>query len=319
MSAKSPSPLPLSQRGEGLLVTGAGGFVGRAVTAHLQEAGYRVEACDLEGAPRALDVLDKQAMIEAAGEARLHTFIHAAALTSGEDLRMIEVNVRGTLNALEAAKAANIQHFILFSSCGVYAPQAEPISEAGITTTAHPYGLSKLLAEQVCTVGKLPQMTLWILRIGAVYGAGEQPSPTRSRPSLIYEIARSLQMKTPTRLSRAPSDIYNWLHTKDLARLLETIIQHPADSQTYLYNVAGPSISVADLVTAFQKVKPEINLRRLLEFNPNPPPRHGAIDSSKVTKELGFSPKVRLEEGLLDYLDKNPSPSGRGAGVRESV
>lgn len=297
-------------------MTGAGGFVGRALTRHLQEAGYRVEACDLEGAPRALDVLNKQAMIEVALKAQPHAFIHAAALTSGEDLRVMEVNVRGTLNALAAAQAATIPHFILFSSCGVYAPQTEPISEEGITTTAHAYGLSKLLAEEVCRFGKSPEMTVWILRIGAVYGADESPSVTRSRPSLIYEIGQTLQMQTPTQLSRASSDIYNWLHTRDLAGLLETIIQHPADGEAHLYNVAGPSISVADLVTTFQKIKPEIDLSKLLEFNPNPPPRHGAIDSSRVTRELGFSPKTRLEEGLLDYLDKNSSPSGSGVGVR---
>lgn len=290
------------------MLTGASGFVGRAVTRHLREAGFRAEACDLQGAPRALDVLDKQAMTEVVLKAQPHTFIHAAALTSGTDLQLLEVNVRGTLNTLVAARAAGVRHFILFSSCGVYAPQAEPISEDGITTTAHAYGLSKLLAEEVCAVGKSAEMTLWILRIGAVYGASERPSTTRQQASLIYEISQAIKAQTPTRLSRALTDIYNWLHTKDLARLLMMIISRPSDGQTYLFNVAGPSLSVADLVKTFQKIKPGIDLGKLLELNPNPPLRHGAIDSSRITRELGFSPIINLEDGLQDYLAESPSP-----------
>ncbi|MDX2007605.1 MAG: NAD(P)-dependent oxidoreductase [Meiothermus sp.] len=290
------------------MLTGAGGFVGRALAGHLAEAGYRVEACDLRGAPRAVDVLDREALLEAALEARPQTFVHAAALTSGEDLRVIEVNVRGTLNALEAARSAGVQHFILFSSCGVYAPQAGPISEEGVTTTAHAYGLSKLLAEQICSVGGPPDMTIWLLRIGAVYGPGERPSSTRVRASLVYEIGQAIRTRTPARLSRAPADVHNWLHTRDLARLLETIIRHPADGQTRLFNVAGPSVAVADLVQTFQKIRPALDLGRLLEFNPSPPPRHGAVDSSKLTLELNFSPAVPLEEGLEDYLSPSPQP-----------
>lgn len=271
----------------------------------------------MQNAPRALDVLDQQALLETILEAKPHTFIHAAALTSGEDLQVIEVNVQGTLNALEAARAANVQHFVFFSSCGVYAPSSEPIDESGTTTTANAYALSKLLGEQAVDLGKA-SMTVWLLRIDAVYGPGERPSETRSRTSVVHQIAESIRTGQKLRLKRASDDVYNWLHTKDLACLLEAIIRHPADGAIRLYNVAGPSVSIADLVRTFQAIKPEIDLSRLLEFNPNPPPRHGAIDSSKMTRELGFSPMVKLEEGLLDYL--NPSSlMGEGWGEGEQV
>lgn len=298
-------------------MTGAGGFVGRAVVSHLQDAGFQVEACDVQGAPRALDVLDKPAMMEAALQAQPHTFVHAAALTSGQDLRVVKVNVGGTLNALEAAKNAGVQHFIFFSSCGVYAPSSQPISESGPTMSANAYALSKLLGEQAVALAKGP-MTAWLLRIDAVYGPGERPSQTRARTSVVHQLAQALRTGRKLRLKRAADDVYNWLHTRDLARLLEVIIRHPADGQTRLYNVAGPSVWVADLVQTFQNLKPEIDLSRLLEFSPSPPPRHGAVDSSKVARELGFSPAVKLEEGLLDYL--TPSSSmGEGQGEGEHV
>jgi UDP-glucose 4-epimerase len=275
------------------------------VTRYLQEAGYCVEACDLRGASRALNVLDKSALVEVALEARPHVFVHAAALTSGEDLRVVEVNVQGTLNALEAARKAGARHFVFFSSCGVYAPSREPIREEGITTTASAYALSKLLGEQAVDLAR-GSMTAWLLRLDAVYGPGEQPSETRARTSVVHQIARAIYTGQKLTLQCAASDVFSWLHTRDLGRLLEAITRHHADGRTRLYNIAGPGISVRDLVASFQKIKPEIDFQGLIEFNQNPPPRHGAIDCSKVATELGFSPTVQLEEGLRDYLIPSP-------------
>lgn len=243
--------------------------------------------------------------MEVALQTRPHAFIHAAALTSGEDLRLLEVNVRGTLNALEAAKSAGVRHFILFSSCGVYAPSSQPIDESGATTTANAYALSKLIGEQAVALAKGP-MTAWLLRIDAVYGPAERPSQTRARTSVVHQIAEAIRTGHKLQLKRAADDVYNWLHTRDLARLLEVIIRHPADGETRLYNVAGPGVTVAELVQTFQSLEPEVDLGELLEYNPNPPPRHGAIDSSRVTRDLGFSPAVKLEEGLQDYLAPSP-------------
>jgi len=315
---KSPTAArnPLIKGAGTVLVTGAGGFVGREVARYLRESGVKVLGCDLGGAEQTLDVLDKEAMLQTALAFQPHAFIHAAALTSGEDLRVLEVNVQGTLNALEAAKNAGVKHFVFFSSCGVYALSSQPINESGATTTANAYALSKLLAEQAVALTKGPT-TVWLLRIDAVYGASEQPSATRERTSVIHQIAAAIHTQQTLQLKRSLDDVYNWLHTSDLAQLLQTIIAHPSDGETHLYNVAGQSVSVAELVQTFQKLKPEVDLSKLLEYNPNPPPRHGAIDSSRVAQELGFSPTVRLEDGLLDYLDKRSS--ARGLEVRESI
>jgi UDP-glucose 4-epimerase len=297
-------------------MTGAGGFVGREVVKFLREGGLEVLPCDLKGTEQRLDVLDSAEMMRVALEFKPHTFIHAAALTTGSDLKIIEVNVQGTLNALEAARVAKVQQFILFSSCGVYAPQGEPIPEEGFPTTAHAYGLSKLLAEQAVRLGK-GSMTVWLLRVGAVYGAGENPSDTRARTSLIHQIAEAVKAGQRINVGRAPGDMYNWLHSKDLARLLQIITAQPSDGGTGLYNVAGRGVSVKELVQAFQKLKPDIDFDRLVEYTSNPPPRHGAIDNSKAIRELGFTQTVSLEEGLLDYL--TPSPlvgEGWGEGVQ---
>ncbi len=288
-----------------VLLTGAGGFVGRALTTHLCQAGLEVIACDLSGTPRVLDVLNRSAMLEMALEIKPRVLIHAAAITTTRlenELDLIEVNVRGTINALEAARVAGVEHFVLFSSSGVYAATDGPIDEHALTSSASAYGLSKLLAEQVCTLGKTSNMTVWLLRLGPMYGPGEQASETRSRTSLVHLISQAVQTGEHVLLPRAPTDVYNWLHTHDLARLLELIASRPNDGETHLYNVAGPPANGPALVAAFRAAQPDVALNSLLEWHPNPSPRHGPLDSSKITRELGWKPIVPLWEGILDSL-----------------
>jgi nucleoside-diphosphate-sugar epimerase len=288
-----------------VFLTGAGGFVGRAITKHLCQSGLEVIACDLNGAPRVLDVLNRSDVLETALEIQPRVLIHAAAITTPRlenELDLIEVNVQGTINALEAARISGVEHFVFFSSSGVYAATDGPIDEHGLTSSHSAYGLSKLLAEQVCTLGKSSSMTVWLLRLGPIYGPGEQASETRSRTSLVHLIAQSVQTGEHVLLPRAPTDVYNWLHTHDLACLLELIAARPNDGEVYLYNVAGSPVNGPALVAAFQGARPDLDLNSLLEWHSNPPPRHGPLDCTKISRELAWQPTVPLSEGILDYL-----------------
>jgi UDP-glucose 4-epimerase len=284
-----------------ILLTGAGGFVGRAVTRDLRAVGFEVVGLDLHGAELAIDVLDREALIRVTQEARPHAFIHAAALTSGEDKRLLEVNLGGTLNALEAARDAGVWHFVFLSSCGVYAPTSRSICESSATVAASAYSLSKLLGERAVALGK-GSMTAWLLRIDAVYGPDERSSQTRLKTSVIYQIAQAIRTGQKLLLPYGSATIHSWLHTSDLARLLMMIVLHPDDGQTRLYNVAGRGVSLDQLIEIFRHLGPRADLEDLIEFSLNPPPRHGAVDVSKLARELGFSPSVGLEEGLQDYL-----------------
>ena len=102
------------------------------------------------------------------------------------------------------------------------------------------------------------------------------------------------------------SDIYNWLHTQDLAGLLELIVARKGDGEIHLYNVAGAPINGHELVATFQALVPEIDLQTLLEWTATPPPRHGTMDCSRIQQELGWQAHVPLQTGILEYLKVKP-------------
>ena len=290
-----------------MLLTGAGGFVGAAMVQHLQNADFELVACDLFGAARDLDVLDQNAVEQLMLEVQPTAVIHAAAITTDDsDLDLLEVNVRGTLHVLDAAKKSGVEHLVVFSSSGVYAALNEVVIEDSPTSSASAYALSKLLAEEICASGKSSSLTVWLLRLGPIYGAGEHASPTRTKTSIIHQIAQAILQQKPVLLPRAATDIYNWLHTQDLARLLELIVARKGDGEIHLYNVAGAPINGHELVAAFQELNPEIDLQTLLEWTATPPPRHGAMDCSRIQQELTWQPHVPLQTSILEYLKVKP-------------
>jgi UDP-glucose 4-epimerase len=277
-----------------VLLTGAKGFVGQALFAALEpSAELEVIGTDLPE----LDVTNRTAVLEQVAALRPDVLLHGAAITTGTDVQLLEVNLRGTLHLLEAAHAVQARHFVFFSSSGVYTPNNLPVDENAPTSSGSAYALSKLLGEDLCRVMQ-HQLTIWVLRLGAVYSAGEVASVTRANTSWMAQIATAIQSQSVLLLPRAPDDVYNWLHARDLAKLLENICQRPPDGLWRLYNVGGESVTVARLLETFAAVAG----REVAVQWTTPTPRHGELLCSRVQQELGWKPSVRLEDGVKGYL-----------------
>jgi UDP-glucose 4-epimerase len=277
-----------------VLLTGANGFVGQALMAAFAEyPDLELIGTDLPE----LDVTDRSAVLEQVEALRPDVVLHGAGITSGEDLGLLEVNLRGTLHLLEAANAVQAQHFVFFSSSGVYTPTGLAVDETAPTSSGSSYALSKLLGEELCRTMQ-QKLTMWVLRLGAVYAAGETASPTRAKTSWMAQMAQAVRTQTALVLPRAPEDVYNWLHASDLALMLHCICQRPPDGLWRLYNVGGESVTVARLLEVFA----EVAGRGVPVQWATPTPRHGELVCSRVQQELGWQPRVRLEDGVKGYL-----------------
>ena len=176
-----------------ILVTGATGRVGANLTRALIEAGHRVHALQLPDDPKASklktldcavfegDLRDGEALARAAAgcEAVFHTACMMglpAGMTRGE---YFDINVRGTLNVLEAARAAEVERFIYTSSDVVYpsayAPLYWPVDEAHPRRSDKPYGMAKILCEDmVWTYHREQTVRATVLRPGGQIVAGEE-------------------------------------------------------------------------------------------------------------------------------------------------
>src|SRR4051812_27188396 len=120
-----------------ILVTGGAGFVGLNVVEQLISRGDSVAIYDLNSPPGEFpssqnlkffegDTTDRAALEKLFGKLGVDRVIHLAAITAGpgrdarEPGRIAEVNVLGTLNVLQAARAAGVRRFVHASTGAVF-------------------------------------------------------------------------------------------------------------------------------------------------------------------------------------------------------
>lgn len=180
-----------------VLVTGAAGFVGQHVVAHLAAQGHRVVAATrtgvdvLPGAERVIgvgtidDKTDWRAALTAC-EAVVHLAARAhrgEATTPAAVQAFYATNVLGSQRLAEAALAADVRRMVFLSSCKVYGEQALrdadgnllPFDRHSPLRPTGPYGDTKLAAEnRLTTLYTEAKAALTILRPPLIYGSGNK-------------------------------------------------------------------------------------------------------------------------------------------------
>ncbi|MCS6812650.1 MAG: UDP-glucose 4-epimerase GalE [Cyanobacteria bacterium] len=159
----APTPVPTT-----VLVTGGAGYIGSHAVLALQQAGYSVIVLDnlvyghrdiaetvlnvplIEG-----DTNDRPLLDRLFTEHKIAAVMHFAAYAYvGESVtdpaKYYRNNVVGTLTLLEAMVAHNIKKFVFSSTCATYGvPKTVPIPEEHPQNPINPYGMSKLMVEQI--------------------------------------------------------------------------------------------------------------------------------------------------------------------------
>jgi UDP-glucose 4-epimerase len=127
------------------------------------------------------DIRDRKVISDIFQDEKADTCIHLAAKISVADSiknpdETMDINVKGTLNVLEACHNSGVDNFVFASSAAVYGDVRDlPISEMHTLDPLSPYGKSKMLAEQhVLSYNKSKKVQNTVsLRIFNVYGQGQ--------------------------------------------------------------------------------------------------------------------------------------------------
>ncbi|MDA0256949.1 MAG: NAD-dependent epimerase/dehydratase family protein [Chloroflexi bacterium] len=182
----------MSDSGQTVLVTGAGGFVGRHLTARLVADGWRTVATDVTRQPtapatphadgnltrRTLDVRDAAAVAALIEETHPDVVFHLAAQASVtesmlEPLEDVATNVLGTMNIAIASIGAGVRRIVYFSTGGALfgEPSYQPVDEEHLPQPTSVYGASKVAAElYLAALTAESATTVSVLRPGNIYG-----------------------------------------------------------------------------------------------------------------------------------------------------
>lgn len=291
-----------------VVVTGATGHLGRAVVEAL--AGHDVVAVSRSGADvgrargLACDLAEETAvgtLARALGAdvALIHLAAWhppATAATTPEDRRgLLETNVLGTMRALDAARGGNVACVVYASTFEVYGPpRTSPVDEAHRTYPTTDYGATKLAGEHHLAAFAYEEggVRTVALRMPAIYGPGE--TTPRALPNFLTEV---LHRGRPVIFGDG-GDLRDQLHVRDAAAAVRLGLER-GDG---VYNVAdGEPHAIGEIARLAMKVgsmegEPRIEerVKPRLDF-------HMSIDKARA--ELGFEPRVSLEEGMAEQLE----------------
>tara|TARA_B100001057_G_C22821784_1_gene939703 strand:- start:1002 stop:1997 length:996 start_codon:yes stop_codon:yes gene_type:complete len=298
------------------VVTGGAGFIGSHLTERLVSQNFNVTILDnfstgrlenIEHLKKNINIINCDLSVEGEWSRYLvdaDYIFHLAALADivpsiQNPVSYFNSNIVGTMNVLNASiKNRNLKKFVYSASSSCYGiAENYPTSEDCVIDTQYPYALTKRIGEElIMHWNKVYNLPCISLRLFNVYG-------TRSRTSGTYGAVFGVFLAQ--KIANKPLTIVgNGQQTRDFTYVTDVVeaMLMAADSkiENEIYNVgSGQTISVNTLASLISEGEPNI-----INIPERPgEPKCTFADIKKIKKELSWSPKVNIKEGVKKILD----------------
>jgi UDP-glucose 4-epimerase len=268
-----------------------------------------------------VDIRDKKAILGIFQNEKADTCIHLAAKISVADSinnpdETMDINVKGTLNVLEACSNSKVNNFIFASSAAVYGDVTQlPISENASLRPLSPYGKSKMLAEElVFRYNKLRKIQNTVsLRFFNVYGGGNV-----SQSDVISRFATRLSKGLPPIIYGDGTRTRDFVSVDDVvdgillsAKAMENkynghlnfppVFNIGSGKGTSINEIAAKMIAISGLELDPIYEKGNQNSGVIL---------HSYADMTKAKSVLQFVARKDLEEGLREIIEQMHESQG---------
>lgn len=305
-----------------ILVTGAAGFIGHAVTEALLARGDGVIATDIAAGPRFAALLEKSRgltfergeitewplLVRLIKEARPEKVVHCAAVVGvpasvGSPVGTFRVNVEGTINLLEAMRFFGLKRMVNISSEEIYGPfLAEAIDEDHRCLPTKPYGISKFVVEQVCRdYAAAHGLECIHTRTSWVYG----PHFPRPRPPRNL-LDAALQGK-PLHLPGGAAYAVDQVHVDDLVAGVLLALDKERHAYDAYHIATGAAVTFGEVCAIIRRRLPKADIScgsEPLRFaDGSVSVKKGALSIERARRELGYSPRWTVETGLNAWID----------------
>lgn len=290
------------------MITGAGGFVGHHLIAHLNESGDEVIPTDRSH--DGLDILDAPALLERFESVKPEVVFHLAGASDvGGSWKTpqatFRANAEGTLNVLWAARQCGVERILTVGSADVYgkvAPEDLPLTEQSPLRPVSPYAASKVSADTVAQQAHLG-FGQFVVRTRPFNHLGPGQSTRFVAPALAERIAKNELTGETELLVGNLTPRRDFTDVRDVVRAYRLLISDGEAGE--VYNVcSGEAIAVEDLATRLlgmstieQSLVTDPELERPVDI----PVLLG--DSTKLRDHTGWTRHTPLDETLKDLLD----------------
>lgn len=294
-----------------ILITGVNGFIGHTaavyfgkeyevygmdISTEYRGIGEKVNyyQCNMSGNPAELSMIvssiQPDVILHCAGSAN----VAASVVNPMADL---DGNLHSLYQLLIALQSIQKKPKMIFmSSAGVYGnPKQLPMRETDEPAPISPYGLHKLMCEQLCHYyNEVHGYKIRSLRIFSAYGSG-------LRKQLLWDMYQKYQNQGAIPLFGTGDETRDYIHVLDIMQAIKCILAY--DGEEEIFNVAnGEEVAIRELAHIYAKQLGESE--DIISFNGETKvgdPKNWRADIS-LLKKTGYQKSMKLEDGILDYV-----------------
>lgn len=331
----------MASNNDSVLVTGGTGFVGSNVVKHLASNGYDIvlfgRSAEDEDSLRdwyledvaenvynfAGDVLEYQDIATAVERFDVSQIVHTATITPSPEVEreesafVLQVNIIGTSNVLDAARAHGIERVVYTSSGAVYKPNSElePIDEYDPLDLNGLYPISKFTSEQLCAYYKEAYGVDTVsTRLGWIYGPMERPVPSRGGTSELFALVNLARRGETVRINDR-NRYRDWTHAQDVARGIRLLLEADTLNEPVYNLTCGDAYPGYDVIEKVSETVSPVEVETVDDPSDanvlvNSENRRGPLGIDRLGRETEFDPAFSLRDGLRHYdewLESVPS------------
>lgn len=292
------------------LVTGAHGFLGRHVALRLHEIGYLVTGIG-HGAWEGLEQsrfgvsswhstdITSESLVQYADDPDV--IVHCAgsgsvAFSMTQPYQDYARTVSNTAAVLEYLRLHSPRTVLIYpSSAAVYGlTDRLPMTESHALNPASPYGLHKLMAEQLCrSYASHFGIVVAMVRFFSIYGEG---------------LKKQLLWDACTRAAQGQNiffgtgiELRDWIHVKDAASLIEAAIGHASFQCPVVNGGSGEGVSVSEILLETFRLF-GASQRPAFSGNARPGDPPGYHADTSAARAWGWQPQIDWQEGISRYV-----------------
>lgn len=290
-------------------VFGASGFVGRNLLDELAGTDHTVYACDVEpfeppqdnATFHEVDITDSEAVESVVSEADTvaHLAAHPLPASTEQPRLNAEINVVGTLNVLDAARAHDVEK-VFFSSASSLVGEVEevPVPEDHPASPQSPYGVAKHAVEEYLEVYQdLYDLDYLAFRFFNVYGPYQYPESGALVPVVMSRLHRGKGVY----VTGDGSQTRDFIYVRDITEFIVEGLE--GDVANEVVNM-GRGVET-EILEAIHRIADTVGVDPDIDRKPERPDEIDDFyaDTSKCEALFGHVPDTEFEEGLEATYD----------------
>ncbi|MGB8489510.1 MAG: NAD(P)-dependent oxidoreductase [Bacteroidales bacterium] len=299
------------------IITGGAGFIGSAIVPVLEKAGHDIHILDnLSFGNREFinipdssfflaDIRDTHKVEEILTRLQPEIVVHLAAIhflpyCNEHPYEAADINIRGTMNVLNACKKlSSLRKFFFASTAAVYHICDNAVEESHELLPLDIYGLTKLTGESLCKKFNLESgIDTIVCRFFNAFG------PNETNPHLIPEIEKQLRRGSRTIKLGNLTPKRDFIHTYDMAEAVRLLLNISGMGYNTFNLGRGIEYSVTEIVEAFErqlceKITIEVASERVRKVERI----HLLADVTKLKMTAGWNPEWGIDDGIKNLIE----------------